>query len=147
MCIGCGGEHPAGLHLRMRVAADLAIEGEVTIDRNHQGSPGIAHGGLLSTVLDEAMGALNFLLWKPSVTSRLEVQFRRPVPVGSVLRIRTHIAGVVGRRVFTQGTLSLANDPGEPAVVGAGLFIHVPLEHFATHGEPWPGTASPPVAP
>ena len=49
----------------------------------HQGAPGLAHGGIIATAMDEAMGALNRLLLVPVVTVHLEVDYVRPVPVGS----------------------------------------------------------------
>jgi acyl-coenzyme A thioesterase PaaI-like protein len=140
MCIGCGADHPAGLHMRLWAGPGMTIEGEVTIDRNHQGAPGIAHGGLLSTVMDEILGAVNYLLWRPSVTVRLEVQFLRPVAVGSRLALRSELLGIEGRKVFARGRATLVDGDAEyPAVDAEGLFLHVPLEHFREHGESWRG--------
>lgn len=139
-CIGCGEEHPAGLHVRLRAGVGMSIEGEARIDRNHQGAPGIAHGGLLSTVMDEVLGAVNYLLWKPSVTVRLEVQFLRPVPVGSVLEVHAQLVGVAGRKVFARGgAFRLDGEERYPVVEAEGLFLHVPLQHFAAHGDTWRG--------
>jgi len=140
MCVGCGDDHPAGLHIRLWAGEGMSIAGQVTIDRNHQGAPGIAHGGLLSTVMDEALGAVNYLLWKPSVTIRLEVQFLRPVPVGSVLDVQAELLGVSGRKVFARGSAGVdVAGVQHPAVIAEGLFLHVPLEHFAEHGDTWRG--------
>ena len=55
----------------------------------HQGAPGLAHGGVIATAMDEAMGVLNRLLAVPVVTVHLEIDYRRPVPVGTTLHIRT----------------------------------------------------------
>lgn len=99
----------------------------------HQGAPGLAHGGIIATAMDEAMGVLNRLLLVPAVTVHLEVDYVRPVPVGSVLRISTRIAGQVGRKVYTSGTATLEAD-GQVAVQAAALFLQVPLDHFVEHG-------------
>ena len=100
----------------------------------HQGAPGLAHGGVIATAMDEAMGVLNRLLMVPSVTVHLEVDYVRPVPVGSTLHIRTEIAGQVGRKLYTAGIARLDDPDGPVAVEAAALFLQVPLEHFVDHG-------------
>jgi acyl-coenzyme A thioesterase PaaI-like protein len=84
--------------------------------------------------MDEAMGVLNRLLLVPAVTVHLEVDYVRPVPVGSVLYIRAEIAGRVGRKLYTAASARLGAVDGEVAVQAAALFLQVPLEHFVEHG-------------
>jgi acyl-coenzyme A thioesterase PaaI-like protein len=131
-CYACGPKHPAGLHLRV-VVGDLSVHAVFEVTDMHQGAPGLAHGGLLSTALDEALGALNWLLLVPAVTARLEVDFRRPVPVGSVLHIDATLAGQDGRKVYTRAVGRLGPD-GPIALTASALFLQVPLEHFSHHG-------------
>ncbi len=97
----------------------------------HQGAPGLAHGGLLTTAMDEVLGSLNWLLAKPAVTAHLECDFRRPVPVGSRLEMRALVDGVKGRRVFMSAVALL---DGKAAVKARAVFVQVPLEHFLDHG-------------
>jgi acyl-coenzyme A thioesterase PaaI-like protein len=101
----------------------------------HQGAPGLAHGGLLTAAIDEALGALNWLLMAPAVTARLETNFVRPVPVGSLLVLDARIVGVSGRKVYTAAVGRLGAD-GPIAVTASGLFIQVQLGHFRQHGRP-----------
>lgn len=136
LCIGCGGDHPCGLHLRAVAGEGLQIAGEYTVTEHHQGAPGLAHGGILVTVLDEVMGALNWLLMAPAVTGRVEVDFRRPVPVGSTLHLKAWLTGATGRKVYSAAEGRLADPAGPVAVAATGLFLQVPLEHFARHGNP-----------
>lgn len=90
MCFACGKENPVGLRL------DFHLEGEEYVTRfevkpEYQGWSQMVHGGLLATVLDEVMTRL---LWEKgisSVTARLEVRYRKPVPVGSVLEVRSRL--------------------------------------------------------
>ena len=102
----------------------------------HQGAPGLAHGCVIATAMDEAMGVLNRLLAVPVVTVHLEIDYRRPVPVGTTLHIRTEVAGQVGRKVYTRGTAHLDAPDGPIAVNAAALFLQVPLQHFIDHGSP-----------
>lgn len=131
-CYGCGDEHPAGLHMKV-VVGELSVHAVFEVTDMHQGAPGLAHGGLLSTAFDEALGALNWLVLKPAVTARLETDFRRPVPVGSVLHIDAHITGQVGRKLYTRAVGRLGED-GPVALTASALFLQVPLEHFREHG-------------
>lgn len=132
-CYGCGNEHPAGLHLRVRVGDGLRVHGHFTVTGQHQGAPGLAHGGLLATAFDETLGYLNWLVGKPSVTGRLEVDYLRPVPVGSTLQIDAAVTGVSGRKIYTE---AIGRLDGHQAVRARGLFVQVDLSHFAIHGAP-----------
>ncbi|MEI6360491.1 MAG: PaaI family thioesterase [Actinomycetes bacterium] len=133
-CFGCGSEHPTGLHMQMTAGDGLTVRGVFTATENHQGAPGLAHGGLLTTALDEILGSLNWLLAGPAVTGRIEVDFRRPVPVGSRLFVDAEVVGVKGRKVFTRAVGRLGTAGGPVAVSAAALFIQVPLQHFVDHG-------------
>ena len=133
-CYGCGPEHPTGLHLVAIADEGLALTASFTVTDMHQGAPGLAHGGILSTAIDDALGSLNWLLSSPAVTGRLEMDFRRPVPVGATLHIRAEVLGVKGRKVFTRAVGRLDDPQGPIAVTAAALFIQVPVEHFTTHG-------------
>lgn len=112
----------------------LTVSGVFRVSEHHQGAPGLAHGGVLSTALDEILGSLNWLLAGPAVTGRLECDFRRPVPVGTDLVINAEVAGVKGRRVYTRATGHLGSAEGQVAVRAAAIFVQVPLQHFVDHG-------------
>ena len=129
-CFGCGELHPTGLHLVAHVGAGLDITAQFTVTENHQGAPGLAHGGLLSLAFDEALGKLMWLLRAPAVTARLETDFLRPVPMGSVLYISASITGQVGRKVYSEAIGRLDGPDGDIAVRAASLFVIVPMKHF-----------------
>lgn len=129
-CFGCGELHPTGLHLVAHVGQGLDITAQFTVTENHQGAPGLAHGGLLSLAFDEALGKLMWLLRAPAVTARLETDFLRPVPMGSVLYISASITGQVGRKVYSEAIGRLDGPEGEIAVRAASLFVIVPMKHF-----------------
>ncbi len=135
-CFGCGPQHPTGLHLKVTAGEGLTLRSTFTVTDDHQGAPGLAHGGLLSTAFDESLGALNWLTRTPAVTGRLETDFRRPVPVGSTVHIDARILGVDGRKIWTSAIGRLNGWDGPVAVEATALFIAVPLEHFRSHGRP-----------
>ena len=129
-CFGCGELHPTGLHLVAYAGEGLDITAKFTVSENHQGAPGLAHGGLLSLAFDEALGKLMWLLRAPAVTGRLETDFLKPVPMGSTLHITAEITGQVNRKVFTSAIGRLNSPDGEIAVRAAALYIIVPMDHF-----------------
>jgi acyl-coenzyme A thioesterase PaaI-like protein len=129
-CFGCGDLHPTGLHLKAHVGEGLTITAQFTVTENHQGAPGLAHGGLLSLAFDEALGKLMWLLRAPAVTARLETDFLAPVPIGSVLYITAEIVGQQGRKVYSVAEGRLNGPDGPIATRAASLFIIVPMKHF-----------------
>lgn len=91
-CVGCGTENPRGLHLKFYRQGDTVCS-DLTLPPELEGWQGIAHGGTLSLVLDEIMAwaviAFERILF---VTGRMEVVYRRPVPVDAPLTARGRVA-------------------------------------------------------
>ena len=129
-CFGCGDLHPTGLHLVAHVGEGADITAEFVVTENHQGAPGLAHGGLLSLAFDEALGKLMWLLRAPAVTARLETDFILPVPVGTKLFITARITGQVNRKVYSEAEGRIGGPDGPIAVRAASLFVIVPMKHF-----------------
>lgn len=129
-CFGCGELHPTGLHLVAHVGEGQTITAEFLVTENHQGAPGLAHGGLLALAFDEALGKLMWLLRSPAVTGRLETDFLKPVPIGTKLFISAEITGQVDRKVYCAAIGRLNGPEGEIAVRAAALFVIVPMKHF-----------------
>ena len=123
-CFACGPENPIGLHL------DFHMEGKrfttrKTLPSEYQGYSGIVHGGIVTTMLDEAMGGyLYHELGERAVTARLDVRYRNPAPVGEELVIagweESRRKGFVNMRAqlsLADGTL-LAEATAKMALVG-----------------------------
>jgi len=136
MCFCCGDEHPAGLYLSLVAGEGLSLSGTFAVTELHQGAPGLAHGGLLTAAFDDALGCLNLMVGGPAVTARLETDFRRPVPVGSVLHIEAEVLGLKGRKIFTKAVGRLDAPDGPIAITAKAMFIRVPFEHFIDNGRP-----------
>jgi len=83
-CFGCGQENPIGLKLSFRCEEDKA-EAEFTPDELHQGWLGIVHGGIICTLLDEAMSHTVDSQGINCLTAKAEIRFRRPAFVGEPL--------------------------------------------------------------
>lgn len=135
-CFGCGGGQPHGLHLQARAGEGVGVTAEFTVQAAHQGAPGLAHGGVLATALDETLGSLNWLLRVIAVTGRLETDFVRPVPVDTVLFLDAEITAVHGRKIYSRATGRIGGPDGPVAVRAEALFIEVKVDHFIDNGRP-----------
>ena len=131
-CFGCGDLHPTGLHLVAHAGEAVNLTAEFTVTENHQGAPGLAHGGLLSLAFDEALGKLMWLLRSPAVTARLETDFLLPVPIGTTLHITAKITGQVNRKVYCSAEGRLGSGDGPLAVQASALYVIVTMNHFMT---------------
>jgi uncharacterized protein (TIGR00369 family) len=88
MCFACGLENPAGLHLYFYDNGVDEVICDFTIADHHQGYPGVAQGGIVAAILDEA-GGRTVMIGNPLrlfMTLKLEVKYRQPVPTGAPLR-------------------------------------------------------------
>jgi acyl-coenzyme A thioesterase PaaI-like protein len=135
-CFGCGESQPHGLHLAARAGEGVAVTAEFTVRPVHQGAPGLAHGGVLVSALDETLGSLSWLLRVIAVTGRLETDFVRPVPVGSVLHLSARCTAVAGRKIFGTAEGRIGGPDGPVAVRAEALFVRVELDHFTANGRP-----------
>lgn len=133
-CFGCGPGQPHGLHLEARAGDGVSLTAEFTVQPAHQGAPGLAHGGVLATALDETLGSLNWLLRTIAVTGRLETDFVAPVPVGTVLHLQAEVTAVAGRKIYSRATGRIGGPEGPVAVRAEALFIEVKVDHFTEHG-------------
>jgi acyl-coenzyme A thioesterase PaaI-like protein len=126
-CWGCG-DNANGIALPLPKLEGLEkYEAYFHFDERHQGGPGFAHGGLVAAALDEACGLLATWRSFPTVTARIFVRYRRPVPINTELLVRAELESARGRRLHVNGTIS---DGQEALAEARAAFLHVPLEHF-----------------
>jgi acyl-coenzyme A thioesterase PaaI-like protein len=86
-CFGCSPSNPAGLHIRFRRRGERIVSRHAIPDRFH-GAPGVAHGGIVAAVLDEAScAAIFFTTDRWVVTGELAVRYERPVLVDTPLDV------------------------------------------------------------
>lgn len=123
-CFGCGGQNPIGLHLHFRTTKD-GVTASFTPSPEHQGFADIVHGGIISTVLDEAMAWASAAAGLWTVTGEMRVRFRRPLPVGAPTRVTARVIEIRGRLVKTTAELVLAADESIVAT-GSASFVRVP---------------------
>ena len=122
-CFVCGKENPIGLKVVFRQDGQK-VWTEFTPGVEHQGYPGVTHGGILYTLLDETVGRAAFLREMWVMTARMQVRYRHPVATGTRLRIEGEITRVRGRVVEAQGRVTLPD--GTVAAEASGLFMEIP---------------------
>lgn len=91
-CFACGPENPVGMHLHFDRAADGdGVYAAVTLAPQYQGWRGIAHGGIVMALLDEAMAHAAGFAGHRGVTASVNVRFRMPVPLEMPLEVRGRV--------------------------------------------------------
>src|SRR5438045_7317317 len=93
------------------------------LDRRYQGPPGHAHGGIIATILDEAMGKVNKLRSVIALTRNMEVEYLKPVPLGKPLIVEGWEMRVRGRR--HTNAAEIRNEKGDVLARSKGLFIAI----------------------
>jgi uncharacterized protein (TIGR00369 family) len=81
-CVVCGFGNGNGLHLEFDIAGDGGVIATFQCDDAFEGYPGILHGGVISSILDGAMGNCMFASGQATVTVEMTTRFRHPVAIG-----------------------------------------------------------------
>ena len=84
---------------------DASLAAVAKFGPHSEGAPGQIHGGMILTVLDEALGAAAWISGHPVLTIHLETEFRASVPVNAELLVETKLTAVRHRVVFVEGAL------------------------------------------
>lgn len=122
-CFGCGPANPHGLQLEFLLAADGTVVCPATIPGTFDGHPGYLHGGIIATLLDETMSKAVRARGLSSMTRHLEIDYRRPVPSGTLIRMEGRVVRSEGRKHWVEATI--LNASGTALAHGKGLFVEV----------------------
>jgi uncharacterized protein (TIGR00369 family) len=124
-CFGCGDLNPKGLKLAFRLEDGAAVA-EFDPQPHHQGYPGVMHGGLVATILDEAMSWAVYSQGIWAMTARMQVRFRRSVPLARRLRVSARVTN--RRHRVVEASAELRDDGGSLLAEGEGAFLRVTAE-------------------
>jgi uncharacterized protein (TIGR00369 family) len=127
-CFGCGLDNPSGLRLRFFTAEDGSIVCSPRLARRFAGPPGHAHGGIIATLLDEAMSKANRARGIVAMTRQMSVEYLRPVPLGIRLTLTARHLSAHGRRHHCEAQLS--DEAGQLLATGTAVFIAVDPDHL-----------------
>src|SRR5271157_6667055 len=130
-CFVCGKDNPDGMRLRFAYDEERkCFVCRFRLGKRYTGPPGHCHGGIIATILDEAMGKVNKLRQVVALTSEITVNYLKPVPLNKPLRVESREEKVTGRRHIN--VAEILNQKGEVLARGRGLFIAIdPHKMFA----------------
>jgi len=121
-CFGCGGDNAAGMKLTFEQDnVNRRIVGRFVLGERYQGGAGFAHGGIIATLLDEAMGKVCRFREVRAVTAELTVEYLKPVNVRSGIVVEGRETEQKGRNLFM--TAEIRNEAGEVLARGKGRFV------------------------
>ncbi len=108
-CIVCGQDHPRGLRIAYEVDGDGTVTASWTPTKDWQGFRGIVHGGIISTVLDEAMSKAVAATQGEALTAELRVRYHHHVAPEEDLHIRGWVVERRKRLIKAEAVLTAAD--------------------------------------
>ncbi len=126
-CFVCGVENKHGLHLRFYENEEGDVIVETTVSDHFQGYPGVVHGGIVASLVDEALGRVHM---GPAdnprfmFTAKLTVQYRKPIPTEKPIRIVAH--GIKKKRRSATSKAEIFGPDGELLAEADAVLVNVP---------------------
>jgi uncharacterized protein (TIGR00369 family) len=136
ICFGCGGANPRGMRLTFEQDDGARrIRGKFRIAEQYAGGPGMVHGGIIATLLDEAMGKVNRFRGVRAVTAELKIDYVQPVPIDQEIVVEAREVEVKGRNLYHEG--EIRNEQGDLLARGRARFVKIatPSSAPGTQGE------------
>ena len=99
------------------------VVGEALLGPAYEGPPGYVHGGISSLLMDQLLGSAAIAAGLWGMTVRLELDYRRPVPLSTPLTMRAQVTETAGRRCVVTGGIATAAAPGRALVEARGVFV------------------------
>ena len=129
-CFGCGGANQDGMKLTFEQDDERQrIVGRFRIGARYQGGPGFLHGGIIATLLDEAMGKVNRFSKARAVTAELTIEYKKPVRVDEEILVEGWQADQNGRNFYHEA--EIRNVRGDLLARGKGRFVTIDVEKFS----------------
>ncbi|MGC1782512.1 MAG: PaaI family thioesterase [Acidobacteriaceae bacterium] len=141
-CFGCSPVNRHGLRLNFQENRDeVSVECTFRIAPRFEGPPGHVHGGIIATILDEAMGKVSRQKGVVALTRRMSIDYLQPVPLGVNLRAVGWHVSQDGRKHFHAGEIRSSN--GDVLARSEGLFVAIdPVEMFRKYRKQSPNAGA-----
>lgn len=123
--------NPDGMHLRFVLDEKTRIAScNFRLSKRYTGPPGHCHGGIIATILDDAMGKVNKLHRVVALTREMTIEYFKPVPLRKPLLVEGREVKVRGRTHINQA--EIFNEKGELLARSRGTFVAIdPHKMFA----------------
>ncbi len=121
-CFACGMDNPDGLRVEWKVEGQ-AMQGSFIPEKKFQGWAGIVHGGILATLLDEAMTRLAGILSGGAVTAEMTVRYVAPASIGEPLSVKGEVVKETKRMMEMRA--SIHNKEGKLIASATGKAIKI----------------------
>ena len=122
-CFGCGLENATGLKLEFFLAENGTVVSFPNVEDCFEGPPRYLHGGIIATLLDEAMSKAVRTRGVMAMTRQMGIDYRRPVPSSKMVRLEGEVVRDEGRKHWTEARIM--NDKGDILASATGLFVEV----------------------
>lgn len=121
-CFACGKDNPHGMHLKFSLEPEHRhFVCHFRLGKRYTGPPGHCHGGIIATILDDAMSKLNKLHEVIAATSRMTVEYLRPVPLHKPLRVESREISKRSRRLTR--VAEIFDEKGTILARSRGVFV------------------------
>ncbi len=134
-CFVCGQNNPDGMRLKFILDEERqTFVCRFRLGKRYTGPPGHCHGGIIASILDDAMGKVNKLHHVVALTREMTVEYLKPVPLHKPLRVE-------GREIQKRGrthvnAAQILNEKNEVLARSKGIFIAIdPEKMFARFAE------------
>ena len=122
-CFACGQRNETGLKLTFRREGDRILADYQPTER-FQGFPGVLHGGVLATMLDETMSRTGAIRRQWLMTGKLDIRYRRPAPIDQPLRVWGEIVREREGAIDAAGAVETMD--GTVLAEARGMFVRMP---------------------
>lgn len=113
---------------RFFAAEGVGVTGRFVVRPDLEGGPGVIHGGVMAAIFDELQGFSGMITQLVAVTAHLEVDYRRPIPLGATVDLESVVHGRSARKIYTAAT---AKVDGELLASSQGIFVIIdPDRHY-----------------
>ena len=130
-CFACGRNNPDGMRLKFTLDEQRqTFVCKFRLSKRYTGPPGHCHGGIIATILDDAMGKVNKLHHVVALTREMTVEYLKPVPLHKPLHVEGREVSVRGRQHINAA--EILNENNEVLARSRGIFIAIdPQTMFA----------------
>jgi uncharacterized protein (TIGR00369 family) len=134
-CFVCGMDNPEGMRLKFVLDEERrTFVCHFRLGKRYTGPPGHCHGGIIATILDDAMGKVNKLHHVVALTREMTVEYLKPVPLHKPLRVEGREIKKLGRTHINSA--EILNEKNEVLARSKGIFIAIdPEKMFAKYVE------------